>query len=192
MVLGGAWLVVDKVLLKQEPAAQDAAQQREQELERRGRLLQENYDRERTRNEELARELERRNSEVARLERELEEKQQELPGVASFRLTPYLVRDVDKPKRLTVPSGADFVRLQLSFSAEPDYRSYRATVRAVGGGEVYRQGELRGRKTSSGRTVTLILPAAVLSRADYILTLTGVSSTGHVEDVADFYFSIIR
>jgi hypothetical protein len=200
MLFGGAWLVVDKVWLSSRlgtmPVEQTAAQQREQELERRGRLLQENYDRERARNEELTRELERRNSEVARLERELEEKQRELPGVVSFRLTPYLVRDIDRPKRLIVPSGADFVRLRLSFSAESDYRSYRAAVRAVvrgvGGGEVYSEGELRGRKTSAGRTVTLILPAAVLNRADYILTLTGVSNSGNVEDVADFYFSILR
>ena len=195
MTLGGAWLIFQEVRLskrlEQARAEQTIAQQREQELRERERKLQESNDRERARNEELAQELERQNNELARL-RELEQKQQELPGIASFRLTPYLLRDIDKPKRLTIPSHAEFARLELSFSTEQNYRSYRAKLRIVGGNEVWSQAGLRDRKTSTSRTLTLILPTSLLNRADYILTLAGVSQTGEVEDVTDFYFSILK
>lgn len=118
-------------------------------------------------------------------------KQPSRPSIASFVLTPGLVRGSGESHNLNIAPGTGLVRLQLIL-AEDDYQSYRAALQTAEGDEVWRRGALKAQPTKSGRAVVLRLPSSLLSRRDYILLLRGVSAAGTVEDVGDYAFRVVK
>lgn len=114
--------------------------------------------------------------------------------VASILLTPGVTRDEtgDAVKKVPVPRGARQIPLQLDLAAN-DYPSYMAVLKTVGG-----QKELLSRKmlrahASGGRiTVSLSLPAKLLSRGDYQIELSGRTSTGEYEGIDTYNFRVAQ
>lgn len=160
----------------------------------------------RARGSELARRVERADAEQDRIAGELERLRsvnQELsteldaaaeapPSTVSFVLSlAAVVRGVEEPNYREVPPGADRVELQVDLAGASGYRSYRAALRTLTGGEVWSQDGLAERPTDWGSAVYLTLPADVLSAGDYELILLGLQG-GEFEEIGFLNFSIRR
>lgn len=72
---------------------------------------------------------------------------------------------------MKIPRDADHVELRMRLEAD-DYPFYQAVIRAVDGGEVFSQRNIKPRASA---TVAVKAPATKLPAGDYILTLSGVT-----------------
>lgn len=205
LLLGGSWLVVDSLRRRtalEQPEAERAAR-RQQEQESRQRAGEQH-----ARNDQLSNDAQRaqREQELAnqqppedrgqasnRVPRIGERARQRAPRstIASFMLTPGLVRDTGESNRLIITPGITVVRLHLSVE-EAVYQSYSAVLETVEGQEVWSRRGLRAQSNRSGKAVVMSLPANLLSQRDYILTLRGASAAGEVEDVGEYSFRVIK
>ena len=94
--------------------------------------------------------------------------------------------------RVSVPRGVPEIPLDLDLAAN-DYRSYRAVLKSVDGDKVLLSKRmLRARKSRTGLTVPIRVPAKLLTRGDYEIKLSGEISKGQYEDVSTFYFQVIE
>lgn len=142
-------------------------------------------------NDQLAAELQRERTQRELLEQELANPQRLTLSTITFVLTPGLVRGASEPKRLIIPRGADLVRMRLDLDRD-NYKSHRAVLETIDGKRFWSSGSLKAQPTSSGKVATLTLPASLFTRGDYILTLSGVNAVGSLENVAEYYFNVVR
>ncbi len=165
---------------------------REQELHQQA-------DRERARADALKGELdlERRLREDA--EKELAESQERsaresrvLPAIVSFLLAPGRTRaDGPTPARIAVPENAERLQLRLSLKTDIDYASFRVAILNADGKDVWNRSGLRSRRSRSGKTIVVSLPARLLAEDDYELKLSG-ETAADTEPIATYYFTLSR
>ncbi len=186
VAVGLSWLIVDAVRLRnhlqQIQAERTVLQDREQQLEQQAAE-------ERARGDRLDEELRRESDQRSLLEQEVE--RPSFQAVVSFVLAPGLLRDINKPRTLTLPPDARLVRLKLDLESD-QHKVYRAVLRTVEEQEIWTRSGLKPESTRSGRGVVIRLPAGLLSKRDYILTLSGLTAEGTLEDVGEYYFRIVR
>jgi hypothetical protein len=110
--------------------------------------------------------------------------------VASFVLTPGLLRDSGASKTLVIPQNAAQVSFQLPLEqgTVTDYKNYRASITLADGKKIW-SGSVR---KSPGGTLQLALPATLFEPGDYILELRGITSARTSEAVAEYAFRIGR
>jgi len=111
--------------------------------------------------------------------------------VASLVLLPFNSRDVSGTNSLTLHSDTRAVRLQLVFKGE-SYSRYDVVLRTVGGEQVLHRGGLKAAANGAGKSVTLIFNPSLLRNQDYIMTLNGLTATGQLEAIDDYYFRVER
>ena len=114
---------------------------------------------------------------------------QSRPSLLSFLLRPILSPrggSADQ-QQITIPRGTDLVRLRMEI-AKGDSRRFQASIRAVGGSQVWSQ---RSIKPGSG-AIAVNVPADKLPMNDYILTLSATTSTGETEEINRYAFRILR
>lgn len=109
----------------------------------------------------------------------------------SVPLTGFLDRASGQGQKFAVPAGVDIVQLQLALPATP-YQSYQATLRVTDGAELFTVGDLSAQQTEAGRLLNLRLPARLLTPRDYTLSVSGRTTDGRAESVADYYFRVLR
>jgi hypothetical protein len=109
------------------------------------------------------------------------------PAIVTLSLTGGLLRDPQSAPRLVIPSPAHTVRLRLYFTG-PLYPSYRAELQTAAGEAVQSFSSVKARAISSGGEVVLQIPAAKFRKRDYLLSLSGLSTTGEAEIVGQYYF----
>lgn len=182
---GGAWLLSERARwreqLEQAQTERAATAQRARELE--GQIAQQQE-----RNTELSSELER-----------LREEQQRAiaapsPTPRSSLLSFLLlatVRGGDEQPTLKIPPGADQVRLQMKLERN-DYPRYRVSLRPVDGGATLESARVSVAPRRDGAIVSIKIPAAKLTRGDYILTLTGVNASGATEQINRYFFRVSK
>jgi hypothetical protein len=106
-------------------------------------------------------------------------------------LTGFLNRASGQGQKFAVPAGIDIVQLQLALPATP-YQSYQATLRVTDGAELFTVGDLSAQQTEAGRLLNLRLPGRLLTPRDYTLSVSGRTTEGRAESVADYYFRVLR
>jgi hypothetical protein len=188
------WLVIGIVRLRNE-FNQIQAQQTVQEYRLRQQAQQE-----RARADELNLKLKREIDENEMRQKELSKMQaqsagqgQRAPSVISLVLAPSIARgQAPGMKNLYLPPGAILLILQLKLKGEVEYKSYHATLLTVEGAERWSQDMLRAKRTGSGRSIDLWLPARTLAPGDYELRLKGYASDGTLEETGDYYYLSIR
>lgn len=187
ILVGGAWLMVETMRLRtqlaQLQAERQAWQQQREAMRREGAQARARYD-------ELAEQLQRAQSERARLEQELAARPPSRPAFLSFVLSS-LARDPGEAKKLVIPSGTPSVQLQIDLEAGDDYPSYRAVLQTAEGNEVWSQDGLSARRIKWGRAVVVRFPATVLTPGEYELRLQGLTAERRVEDVGYYYFNVV-
>lgn len=183
----------------------DNARLREQVLEREASLsqaeevLRQHLDEQMERNQELAREIEQSQKERSRIEQELarfkEEKSRHResspPTFASLILAPGSVRDKGQINRLNLTTDIQQLRLELNLHGE-SYQRYRVEVQTIEGKNIWRKGNLRARKRVDEESILVTLPAKRLTEGDYLVALSAAAPGGDYEEVAAYYFTVLR
>lgn len=113
------------------------------------------------------------------------------PGIAMFVLMPGLVRGGGAANKLEIAPGTSQLRLRVDLEKDA-YRSYRAVLQTADGDEVWSGRAAQAQRIGSGGAVVLRVPAELLSKGDYILTLSGVTAGGTVEEVGEYSLSVVR
>lgn len=117
----------------------------------------------------------------------------------TYTLEPGRTRDAEaQPGRseradlISIAHGTRRIRLRLMFEDAASFQSFRATLMRAEGQMVSLPGNLRLKPGSDGNTIVVDLPARLLARGDYVLTLLGVTESGETEELGDFYFAVQR
>jgi hypothetical protein len=151
------------------------------------------------RNEELARQLEQSQNELSRIEQEMARVKQEngrhresdASGIASLILAPGSVRDKGQTYRVDLTNNIQRLRLELKLQEE-NYEGYSVEVQTVEGKSIWREDNLRARQRGSEKTIVTTLPARKLLEGDYLVTLSGAVAGRGYEEVATYFFTILR
>ena len=163
------------------------------DLYQQRQVLDEQIAAQRSRNEELLQDLQHNDEERKRLEEEINRLQQSQRAVLSVQLIPSGTRvGGQKPVRLVIPTGKQIVQLKLRFSTDRKYRSYHARIRTAGGEEALNVTGLRSTSSAAGGLVSLDLPSTVFAAGDYVITLSGVTNEGSLEEVEDYPLTVTK
>jgi len=109
----------------------------------------------------------------------------------SVPLTEFHNRASGQGQKFSVPGSIEIVQLQLALPVTP-YQSYQATLRVTDGGELFTVGDLIAQQTEAGRLLNLRLPARILPPHDYTLSVSGRTTAGSDESIADYYFRVLK
>lgn len=214
IVPGGSWLLYrrmqppgERQQIEVERAARTRQEQelQQQQIAQQGQRPNDQLDESRQRESgqeqsprEQLRPVEQASRDVPRPE-EPTKRRQPRPVIASFVLTPGVVRDTDKSSvfwdtgksnDLTLARGVDVVRLQVY--TEEVYPRYSAALETVEGRGIWSRNDLKARATPRGRSIVMKLPISVFSGRDYILTLRGTTAAGDVEVVEEYSFRVVK
>ena len=193
-VLGAGWLIVETAKLRSQ-----LIQLRAQSVSTEDRLGQQTEE-ERQRVAALTSALDREKSERQRLEQELatEREQQRQQGTApslgsivSFIISPGGVRgEGQAANELTLPKTAETVRLELKLKRSSADESYLVSLLTAEGKEIWSTNARHISSRESSRSLTVRLPARILSRGDYELDLKGQTNKHQFEEIDSYYFTV--
>jgi hypothetical protein len=112
-----------------------------------------------------------------------------LPAVIAVTLRPGLVRSTDTGTRIVIPADAGVVRvtLEMPSTATESNRSYRIAIRNAEGAEVWSGAPLR-----PVLPLVIEVPPRAVVTGDYERVLSGATGTSTSEDLAEYYFSVVR
>jgi len=188
-ILAGAaalWLTGERSNLRSELARareeQSGLESREQAMRAREKGLEAEVAAEHRRNEELSTQL--------KVEREQRALAEQLTKVAAVVLLPSL-RGAERPNELVLSSNIERAELQVRLE-DPDYRSFRATITGANKEVVWRSGSLDAQRVNSHRVLIVTVPARVLRAGDYFLSIEGAEKRASFEEVAEYYFRVVR
>ncbi len=103
-----------------------------------------------------------------------------------------LTRDASAPSTtFDIPAKADFVNLQLN-TEEGGFVSYFAVLETVEGRQIWNGKILKSAKIKNQKSVTAAVPARLLNKGDYIITLKGLTKDRAYEPAGDYSFTINR
>lgn len=104
-------------------------------------------------------------------------------------LTVDFVRSAEGMPKVPVPAEAQVVQLEFP---PAQYQSYRATLRMIEGAEIFTLPSLAAGVVDGNKRLRINIPAELLPRGDYELSLTGVRENGQPSDAVTYYFRIVR
>jgi len=163
-----------------------ALEDRERELERR-------LTEERSGDAETEKELVQLRERLAQLEQQLVTRDSDSSAtnearVISLNLSPQS-RGISQISTLALLPGTDSVALTLSLEAA-GFPMYRAALKNPGTGQViWRSGRIRS--SGNSNTIRVSFRAGILNPQNYVLELSGISSTG-AEDVGSYVFRVVK
>jgi hypothetical protein len=111
--------------------------------------------------------------------------------IATFVLTPGLVRGSEEVSRLLIPKGVNRIRLDLRFEGV-GYSEYDAALKTAENKTVWSQNHIAYGRTAAGSRVMVDLPGDFLAAGDYVLILHARTSAGRFETVADYAFRVVK
>jgi len=179
---GGSLLVIDALRLRSRIARIEA-----ERIELQRQISQQS-----AHNTDLNAQLQRERYLRQMLEQEIARLQQLQPTIISFALLPGMTRDIDDPNRITIPPGAQQLRLRLLLERIGQYNGFRAELRGPEGEQIMSPNLSRIRPGDSGKAAVLSLPISLFNNGSYKLTLKGITSSGDLDAVGDYYFTIAK
>jgi hypothetical protein len=195
LLVGGIWATLEITRLRRDLLAVNQERilnrQREEEIARRIQELQGQIATSQSERDAMAKELD----ELRRQQRELESPQpvEPKPSVLAFVLNPGATRAGSEAPVLKIDRAAESVRLHVNLDGTVDirdYASYQALFRTVEGTAAFTQQARKAQPIKNGAIVILSVPAQKLTRADYILTLSGVKPAGEIEELDKYFFRV--
>lgn len=94
-----------------------------------------------------------------------------------------------KMQPLVLDKGVENVTLQMVLEGER-YTKYQSEIRAIDTSKSFTL--ITKPPVKSSKNISLTIPAVRLAKADYILTLSGVTETGEVEEINQYPFRVTR
>jgi type II secretory pathway pseudopilin PulG len=137
----------------------------------------------------LTRQTDQQREQLKQMEEELH--RQGDSDLVSLVLSPGLSRDGNPTATLNLASGIHRVQFDLKIE-DGSYRRYHAELQTVEGTIVWSQDNLQAHRTGQHQAVEMILPAALLTRSDYLIMLTGITPTGTSDKIGTYYFNVIK
>jgi hypothetical protein len=193
LVVGGALLVIQmsnlrsdlKGLQSEQLAQNDKTEELKQSLAQQKQQNQ-------ALNESLARERAERGQleqEVARLR---EQQQQQAPPVVALGFGGIRsgTGSLTEATRLTVPAGAETVKLQLDLLKD-EYQNYLVVVEDAQQREIWRSW-LQSTKVAKGKAVVVRMPSRIFTTGQYKLTLSGSRNNKDYEVISEFNVDVTR
>lgn len=113
------------------------------------------------------------------------------PPIVSLALTAGGVRGAGGGPTQTLVIPHDTTHAQILLDLKDDsYPRYRASLRKIGGSEIFTQTNIRPRSTKTGARFVFTVPARQLTSGDYTLTLGGITPEGEVDDLNKSLFRV--
>jgi hypothetical protein len=111
------------------------------------------------------------------------------PSIATFFLSVDVVRGTDDSPRLTIPPQTDLVELQLEVT-DSDYQHFRVELQTRSGATLQTSDNLPLKIQHGAPTVSVRLPARLLTPTNYLLKLSAPDADQEVKILHQYYFSI--
>lgn len=111
--------------------------------------------------------------------------------IATFVLSPGLLRSARVPARVVVRPATQDVRLQLDLEPGIDASRFRAELRNAESRVLWSQDGFRATPLDGGAAVVVTLPAALFEAGEYELILHGVSGRER-EEAGRYYFDVVK
>jgi hypothetical protein len=105
------------------------------------------------------------------------------PLIATFTLAAGSIRGDSVPNEINIPTTAAQVRLKIHLT-RIEYEQYRASFKNADGEQILVRD---ARPSKADQTLLIDLPARALPDGDFILTITGIDSSGVARDVVEDY-----
>ena len=197
LIVAVAWLLMETARLQRRLAEAGAERAESRRLEQE---LNRSLDEQRSRGEDLARQLEISRNRLAQIDREIAGlskaagSPQTEAGVVSLALFPGLGRDaadIAQTRTAILSPGTSRLRLELG-TDHPGPTRYRAEALTKEGDRIWSRNALRERSTRIGKAVVITLPVALLTRNSYVIMLSGAAVGDNYERIGAYYFEIIR
>lgn len=112
------------------------------------------------------------------------------PVIASILLLPGTARSADTAENLVIAPATSTAQLRVVVAKGDEYQSYALELRTANGKLVRSQSGLSAHAGRSGRIVALTLPATLLARGNYELTLNGINDPKRPEPLGYYYFRV--
>ena len=113
------------------------------------------------------------------------------PAIASFVLTPAL-RGSGQLPRLTIPKSAANIVMRLKLEPN-DFSSYSAVLKDPDSGKtIWRSGRLRSSGAADAGSVSVSVPASLLTSKIYTMSLSGAVGSGPPDSFSDYTFQVVR
>lgn len=113
------------------------------------------------------------------------------PIIVTAILTPASVREGGEITKISISPETDTQRLLLALPMD-QYPSYRAIVLTSQGANIVSRSQLRSEQLAEGKSITVDVPANVLSHEDYQVKVSGQLADGNFEDLATYTFRVLR
>jgi hypothetical protein len=107
----------------------------------------------------------------------------------SFALSPVSLRSAGPQAEFTSRADIRLVELRLLWIQKVRYATYRALLRRVGSAEQFTIKDLRP-EDDSGKAIRLRLPARLLTRGLYQISLSGIAADGAVDLAEEYSFTV--
>jgi hypothetical protein len=155
----------------------------------RQRELQQQLQDAQSTNAERARELDRARQALAQADKSPAAAAAPTRILASLVLLPPVRGAADLPV-LSLPEGPGVVAVRLQLEAN-DFPAYRVVLRDAAGAVVWRSGTTQAVARTRAASLSLTLPADLLTARRFMLDVTGVASRGSPEPVGSYPFQVV-
>ncbi len=98
-------------------------------------------------------------------------------------------KEATKTQTLVLEKGVEKVTLQMLLEGER-YAKYQSEIRAIDNSKSFTL--ITKSPVKSAKNISLTIPVARLTKADYVLTLSGVTEAGEVEEINQYPFRVTR
>jgi hypothetical protein len=147
--------------------------------------------------DQMTKELQRRQDDMARLEEKAKLLQSTSPNstvsqsvaIPVFALSAISLRDIRQPTRIEIPKGAWQIKLKLYLDSDSP-KPYQASLQTDAGKDIRRWQNLIARRRSGVPGISITIPAELLSTGSYQIRLR--ASAGDTSEVGRYYFQIIQ
>jgi len=113
------------------------------------------------------------------------------PAIATFVLSLTSSRGGGEASSFTLKKDIATVQLEVPLT-NAEYSAYQAELQTADGTSVLKIPHLKMRRTANGNVVLLRISSRIFKGRDYVLKISGVSSSGQLEDAGFYSFRIVR
>ena len=188
LIAGVLWFAIQARRLQQELGNSERERSRQ---EQRQRDLEREIAGERTRADQLASDLAQIQSEERAASPTPTPANATSPILATLILNVSSIRGAESGPAGTIriPKAPENARIQLNLQKN-DYSHYTVVIQRANGTQLVNREGLRSRSSGTRARLFVIVPTRMLVAGDYILTLQGVASSGEIHDVSKLLFRV--
>ena len=117
------------------------------------------------------------------------------PSFIALALSPgsFTRENGEAMKQIRLAPAIKSLQLRLLSEIGVDFKSYRATLKTLDESvEIWKSGDLQIRGTGAKKSFSITIPAKLLQRADYEISLVGINASGETEEITNYYFSVLK